>query len=887
MTLGPATLDRADTYRADIGPQMHALVTELFPICRSITGPGLRETLQILGRLVPLEFHEVPSGTQVYDWRVPNEWTIRDACIRDQAGRRVVDFCESNLHVVNYSVPVHVTMRLAELRPHLHTLPDHPNWIPYRTSYYREQWGFCLSQNRLLEIGQEYGEDHEFEVRIDASLEPGSLTYGEAYLTGATAEEVLFSCHVCHPSLANDNLSGAAVATYLARQLSRGPRRYSYRFLFVPATIGALAWLSRNEHKLANIRHGLVLTLLGDAGGFTYKRSRRGDAAIDRAVAHVFRHREGKHTLVEFEPYGYDERQYNSPGINLPVGCLMRTPHGRYPEYHTSADDLELVRPAHLAESLELCATIVELLEHDRVYVSRNLKGEPQLGRRGLYRPIGGDEDRARTERALLWVLNQSDGSHALAEIAERAKLPFTAVRHAAEVLVEHGLLREAGADNGMWDGPPDDGRSAAGAVRCDVAAQRAQSAASHACRFCQSPLGEPFVDLGMSPLCESYLSAEQLDAMEPFYPLRAYVCERCWLVQLPQYVGAAEIFGDYAYFSSYSDSWLQHARQYCETMIERFGLGPASQVVEVASNDGYLLRNFVARGIPALGVEPAANVAHVAVAAGVPTLVNFFGRCTADELVADGMRADLLVANNVLAHVPDLNDFVAGMRVLLAPNGVATCEFPHLARLIELNQFDTIYHEHFCYFSLTAARQVLGAYGLSIFDVEELATHGGSLRIFVSHARENGRQADARVDELAERERRAGLASLEGYRRFAEQIRETKCKLLDFLIRAKREGRSIAGYGAPGKGNTLLNYCGIRDDFLDYTVDRNPFKQGKYLPGTHIPVFAPEKLAETKPDYVLILPWNLKDEIMSQLACVRAWGGKFVVPIPEPTIYE
>ncbi|HEV3024614.1 MAG TPA: DUF4910 domain-containing protein, partial [Pirellulales bacterium] len=704
MTLAElATLDRAESSHGDVGAQMHALVAELFPICRSITGPGLRETLNVLGRLVPLELHEVPSGTQVYDWRVPDEWRIRDAFVLDAEGKRVVDFRESNLHVVNYSVPVRTRLRLAQLRRHLHTLPEHPDWVPYRTSYYHEQWGFCLSHNRLLEIERQYGENHEFEVQIDATLEPGSLTYGEAYLPGATADEVLFSCHVCHPSLANDNLSGAAVATFLARRLGCGPRRYSYRFLFVPATIGALAWLSRNEPKLGNIRHGLVLTLLGDAGGFTYKRSRRGDAPIDRAVAHVLRHRGGRHAVVDFEPYGYDERQYNSPGIDLPVGCLMRTPHGQYPEYHTSADDLELVRPAHLAESLEACEAVVELLEHDRVYVSRNPKGEPQLGRRGLYRAIGGDEDRSGTERAVLWVLNQSDGGHSLVDIAQRAKLPFAAVRRAAEVLVEHGLLAEAGAGAGVEPRHASNGRGDAAIAAGGAMTHDARAAAAHTCRFCEQPLTTPFVDLGMSPLCESYLSAGQVDAMEPFYPLRAYVCQRCWLVQLPQYVGAAEIFGEYAYFSSYSESWLQHARHYCESMIERFGLGSASQVVEIASNDGYLLRNFVARRIPALGVEPAANVARAAVAQGVPTVVKFFGCRTAGELVAEGVRADLLVANNVLAHVPDLNDFVAGMRCLLARGGVATCEFPHLAKLIELNQFDTIYHEHFCYFSLLA----------------------------------------------------------------------------------------------------------------------------------------------------------------------------------------
>ncbi|HVC97963.1 MAG TPA: DUF4910 domain-containing protein [Pirellulales bacterium] len=444
MTLSALTSrDPVPAPCVDLGREMHALAAELFPICRSITGPGVRETLAVLGRHLPLGLYEVPSGTQVFDWQVPNEWRIRDAFIRDAAGRRVVDFRESNLHVVNYSVPVRTMLSLAELKRHLHTLPDHPDWVPYRTSYYHAQWGFCLSHHRLLELQRQYGDDYEFDVCVDSSLEPGSLTYGEAYLPGATAEEVLVSCHVCHPSLANDNLSGIAVATFLARHVGRLARRCSYRFLFVPATVGAIAWLSLNEDKLPNIRHGLVLTLLGDPGGFTYKRSQRGDAEIDRAAAHVLAHSGHDHTIADFEPYGYDERQYNSPGIGLNVGCLMRSPHGRYPEYHTSADDLDLVRPECLAESLAQCVAIVELLEHDRAYLNRCPKGEPQLGRRGLYRALGGDLDRAGTERALLWILNQSDGRHTLLDIAERAKLPFAVVRRGARLLVEHGLLAE------------------------------------------------------------------------------------------------------------------------------------------------------------------------------------------------------------------------------------------------------------------------------------------------------------------------------------------------------------------------------------------------------------------------------------------------------------
>ena len=405
-------------------------------------------------------------------------------------------------------------------------------------------------------------------------------------------------------------------------------------------------------------------------------------------------------------------------------------------------------------------------------------------------------------------------------------------------------------------------------------------------CRFCKAPLRHTFVDLGMSPLCESYVAQDQLDQMEPFYPLHVYVCGECFLVQLQAYVSAEHIFNEYAYFSSYSDSWVEHARVYTDRMIERFGLGPRHQVVEVASNDGYLLQHFVAKGIPALGIEPAANVAEVAVRKGVPTLVKFFGEQTARQLADEGRKADLLIGNNVLAQVPDLNDFVKGMKMLLKPQGVITLEFPHLMRLMAENQFDTIYHEHFSYFSFTTAAKILAAHGLVVFDVEELPTHGGSLRVHARHAEDVSKPTGERVREMLSREKNAGIEALDCYASLGEQVKETKRKLLAFLIEAKRKGKSIAGYGAPGKGNTLLNYCAIRSDFLDYTVDRSPHKQGKFLPGTHIPIFSLDKIKETRPDYVLILPWNLKAEIMEQIAYIRAWGGRFVVPIPEVTVY-
>ncbi len=401
-------------------------------------------------------------------------------------------------------------------------------------------------------------------------------------------------------------------------------------------------------------------------------------------------------------------------------------------------------------------------------------------------------------------------------------------------------------------------------------------------CRFCRAPLSHLLIDLGMSPLCESFLTAAQLDAREPFYPLQVYVCGECFLAQLGQYVSAADIFSEYAYFSSYSDSWLAHARNYVEKTIARFDLTRASQVVELASNDGYLLQYFVAAGIPALGVEPAGNVARRAIERGVPTVVEFFGRAVAQSLVARGQAADLVVANNVLAQVPDLNDFVAGAQVLLKPHGVMTAEFPHLLQTIEQNQFDQIYHEHFSYFSFTTIERVFAAHGLILFDVQELPTHGGSLRIFARHAHADERPTEDSVHELRAREEAAGVTKLDRYDRFAEQVRAVKRDLLAFLIAAKRAGKSIVGYGAPGKGNTLLNYCGIRGDFLDYTVDRSTYKQGKFLPGTHIPIFAPERIHETRPDYVLILPWNLRAEITSQLEYIRGWGGRFVIPIPE-----
>lgn len=429
-------IDAADQHA--IGREIYDRIVRLYPICRSITGEGVRETLRLLRDEIDLDIREVATGTPVLDWTIPKEWNIRDAYIKNPAGQRVVDFKHSNLHVVSYSVPVRARLTLDELRPHLFSIPEHPDWIPYKTSYYNPTWGFCLTDRQLRSL-----EDGVYDVCIDSSLEDGHLTYGECSVPGDEASEVLISCHVCHPSLCNDNLSGVSIATTLAGILRARPHRYTYRFVFVPGTIGAIAWLAQNDQDTARIAHGLVLACAGDRGTPTYKRSRRGDAEIDRAAVHVLRHRNPGAAVEDFSPYGYDERQYCSPGFNLPVGVFSRTPHGRFSEYHTSADNLDLVDSAALADSLATCLAIVEVLEGNGVFVNLSPKGEPQLGRRGLYSSMGGHSDRGAREAALLWVLNLSDGGHSLLEIAERAGLAFSIIREAADALVEHDLLVE------------------------------------------------------------------------------------------------------------------------------------------------------------------------------------------------------------------------------------------------------------------------------------------------------------------------------------------------------------------------------------------------------------------------------------------------------------
>jgi len=405
-------------------------------------------------------------------------------------------------------------------------------------------------------------------------------------------------------------------------------------------------------------------------------------------------------------------------------------------------------------------------------------------------------------------------------------------------------------------------------------------------CRSCGTGLEYTFVDLGMSPPSNAYLKAEELNRMESFFPLHAWVCEKCKLVQLEEFESPEDIFSDYAYFSSYSDSWLEHARNYTESMVGRFGINQNQQVIEIASNDGYLLQYFHKKDIPVLGIEPAANVAEVAISKGIETRVMFFGTETAQELCSQDRKGDLIIGNNVLAHVPDINDFVAGLKLALAENGLVTMEFPHLMEIIESHQFDTIYHEHFSYLSLLSVEQIFKRHGLKIFDVEQLPTHGGSLRIYAAHADDTTKPESENVASLRDSESRAGLADLKTYLHFADKVNKTKRDLLGFLIKAKEAGKTIAGYGAAAKGNTLLNYCGIRTDFIDYVVDRNPHKQGTWLPGTHIPVYAPEKLAETHPDYILILPWNLRDELNKKLDYTREWGCKLVLPIPTVQVF-
>lgn len=427
---------------AEAGREMHRFMAELYPVCRSITGEGTRATLRRIGELIPVTTHEIPTGTQVFDWTVPKEWNVRDAYIADTGGHRLVDFRRSNLHVLNYSVPVRGRVSLETLKSHLFSLPEHPDWVPYRTSYYHESWGFCLSHNQLTGLT-----DDEYEVCIDSSLEDGHLTYGECFLPGSSTGEVLVSCHVCHPSLANDNLSGMALATFLAARLRVLPLRYSYRFLFIPGTIGSITWLSRNEAAVGRIKHGLVVACVGDPGRLTYKRSRRGNAEIDQVVPYVLALSGREHAVVDFTPFGYDERQYCSPAFDLPVGSLTRTPHGQYPEYHTSADNLDLVAPEFLADSLATCLRIVHLLEANKRYRNLYPRGEPQLGRRGLYEAIGGGAEAERKSGAMRWLLNLSDGSHSVLDIAARAGIPFDVLESAAALLQAHGVLEELASE--------------------------------------------------------------------------------------------------------------------------------------------------------------------------------------------------------------------------------------------------------------------------------------------------------------------------------------------------------------------------------------------------------------------------------------------------------
>lgn len=428
-----------------IGEQMHQLMTLLYPICRSITGNGVRQSFEIIKKYIPLTLYEVPTGTRVFDWTVPREWNIRDAYIKDSQGKKIVDFKESNLHVLNYSIPVHRKMELNELKKHLYSSPDHPDWIPYRTSYYKEAWGFCISDNHLVSL-----EDGEYEVFIDSSLENGSLTYGEYFIPGELSDEVLIFTHTCHPSLCNDNLSGISLAVFLGRYLMQKKLRYSYRFVFAPTTIGSIVWLSQNEANVYKIHHGLVCTLLGDTRNFTYKRSRQHNAEIDQIVEYVLQNSGKEHKIIDFFPFGYDERQFCSPGLNLPVGCLTRATYGQYPEYHTSADNLEFVKASSLEESFDLFCEIILVLESNRKYVNLSPKGEPQLGKRGLYSAIGANSQNIDSQIALLWVLNSSDGDQSLLDISRKGMMNFFDIKKAADRLVECGLLKEENVETTM-----------------------------------------------------------------------------------------------------------------------------------------------------------------------------------------------------------------------------------------------------------------------------------------------------------------------------------------------------------------------------------------------------------------------------------------------------
>jgi aminopeptidase-like protein len=423
----------------DVSHQMYQLMADLYPICRSITGDGVRATLRTMQQIIPLEIHEVPTGTPVFDWTVPKEWNIQDAYIKNAQGETLVDFRNSNLHVVSYSVPVHQTLSFSELKEYLHTLPDAPQLIPYRTAYYSEKWGFCLSHEQFLQLSP----DVTYEVCIDSTLAEGHLTYGEYYLPGESSDEILISCHTCHPSLCDDNLSGMVLATFLGKYLGQAHRRYSYRFIFIPGTIGSITWLARNEDQLSRIKHGLVLTCVGDSGAFTYKKSRQSTADIDRVMAHVLQHSQQDYEVIDFFPYGYDERQFCSPGFNLPMGCLMRSQHGQFPEYHTSADNLDFVQPQYLEESFTQCLSAFQVLEENGVYLNQNPKCEPQLGKRGLYKTIGGQKDSELNQMAILWVLNLSDGAYTLLDIAERSGIPFNDIARAAQALQQANLLQE------------------------------------------------------------------------------------------------------------------------------------------------------------------------------------------------------------------------------------------------------------------------------------------------------------------------------------------------------------------------------------------------------------------------------------------------------------
>lgn len=878
-------------------------IERLYPWMRTSVGASFGRSLSAIAEDLPLTRVEISSGTGLGDWTAPDAWDLSQAYIEDARGRRWVDVAKHTLHVVNGSMAVDAFMDWSQLEPRLFCDARHPEAIPYRTSYYRADWGFCLSSRLKEEMLLEARPP--FHVVIDSSRRPGHLVWGEAEIAGGDTREFWITAHLCHPSLANDNLSGVLMGVAIGLWLRARPRRWSYRVAFAPGTLGAIGLATHHAARRAAVLGGVVLAMVGDDSPLRYKRSRRGDGRVDQAFEALAESSRGELTLEEFTPDGYDERQFNSLGVDWPVGRVSRADYRSWPRYHCSLDSLEAISYDSMDQTFERLCEAIERLEAMRTYRVIGGLGEPQFGRRGLWESPDPNIESARWRETLGWCLAWADGEHSPGWIARKSRRTPAEVELAIDTLLASGLLeveesplvgeRESQFSDCIESGG---GKMATGCGKhatvvrsgdISLLARQLPAGADHGagmvCRLCGGQHLESVVDLGKSPLCESYLSARELQMGEVFYPLHAFVCPRCWLVQLDEFVSGREIFRDgYAYFSSYSESWVDHARRYAQRMIERLRLSSSDLVIEVASNDGYLLQHFAQVGIPVLGIEPAGNCAADAERRGVPTLVRYLDVDVAREVVATRGRARLVAANNVLAHVPDLRGFVRALGILLSEDGTLTIEVQHLETLISRNQFDTIYHEHFCYFSLHTLVDLFAREGMVVFDAELLPTHGGSVRVYVAHRGSAERVASESMQQILASESESGLTSLEGYRRFQRQVHETKWRLLGCLMSLRRSGARVAGYGAPGKGNTLLNFCGIRRDLLDFVVDRNPHKQGRFLPGTQIPVREVEELERERPEHVLILPWNLRDEIAQQLEPLRHAGTTLWVPIPEPS---